>query len=272
LDVFKLFGTIAINNAGANKAISETSGLAEGLSKTFSKVGSAVMKVGAVAGAGFTAAAAGASMLMKKSIAGYAEYEQVMEGSKLLFGEGYDYIAEKAASSFKNVQMSQSEYYKSVNGYATGLKKSLKGSELEAAVLADRIISAQADIVAATGKDQESIANAFSGVMRGEFSMLDNLGLGITATKSGFAQLIKEVNKYNKAHGKATKYTINNQADCYNALLDYVEMQGLAGYAAMESAETIAGSWESTKASFSDMVTGMADGTQDMDTLVSNFA
>ena len=41
------------------------------------------------------------------------------------------------------------------------------------------ILVAQADIVAATGADADAVSNAFAAVMRGNYTMIDNLRLGI---------------------------------------------------------------------------------------------
>lgn len=100
--------------------------------------------------------------------------------------------------------------------------------------------------------------------------MLDNLQLGIKPTKEGMQEVIDKVNDWNKANGKATKYQIDNLADCQSALVDYIEMQGLAGYAANEAAGTIQGSWASLKASWQNLLVGFADGNQNIDELVKS--
>ena len=235
---------------------------------TASKALSAISKA-ALAATGAAAAAVGA--LAKEAVASFADYEQLAGGAKLMFGDAYDYIAEKAKTAFKDVQMSQNEYLEQVNGFAIGLKTALGGDELAAAKLADRIVTAEADIVAATGNTAENIQNAFNGIMKNNYTMLDNLQIGITPTKEGFQELIDKVNAYKEAQGEATNYTIDNLADCQNALVDYIEMQGLSGYAQAEGAETLSGSMASMKAAWQNMLTGMADPTQDFDSLVSNL-
>lgn len=140
-----------------------------------------------------------------------------------------------------------------------------------AAELADKVITAEADVVAATGNTQEAVQNAFNGIMKSNFTMLDNLQLGITPTKEGFQQLIDKVNEWNAENGEATAYTIDNLADCQAALVDYIEMQGLAGYAANEAAGTIEGSTASMKAAWQNLATGMADSSADMEGLTKDF-
>lgn len=269
MELFKIFGTIALKGKDQfNGDLDESSSKAEKLSDKIGKGLGAAAKLGAKAVA---AAASAFGVLTKKALDSYAEYEQLVGGAELMFGDAYDYIADKAANAYSTVQMSQNEYLQQVNGFATGLKTALGGNEQAAAELADRIINAEADVVAATGNSQEAVQNAFNGIMKSNYTMLDNLQLGITPTKEGFQEVIDKVNDWNAANGKATKYQIDNLADCQSALVDYIEMQGLAGYAANEAAGTIQGSFSSAKAAWSNLLTGISDDSQDFDKLCDNF-
>lgn len=258
MEIFKILGTVAIDGMEA-----ATSGLG--------KLGSVAAKAGAAVAAGMAAGAAAVGALAKQSLDSFSEYEQLVGGAELMFGEAYDFVAEKAARAYSDVQMSQNDYLQQVNGFATGLKTALGGNAQAAAELADKIITAEADIVAATGNSQEAVQNAFNGIMKSNFTMLDNLQLGITPTKEGFQEVIDKVNAWNKANGNATKYQIDNLADCQSALVDYVKMQGLAGYAANEAAGTISGSLAMTKAAWQNMLTGFADDEADMQALIEGL-
>lgn len=269
MELFKIFGTIALKGKDQfNGDIDESSSKAEKLS---GKIGKGLVTAAKLGAAAIGAAATAVGALTKKSLEEYAEYEQLVGGAKLMFGDAYSYIADKAANAYSTVQMSQNDYLQQVNGFATGLKTALGGNEQAAAELADRIINAEADVVAATGNSQEAVQNAFNGIMKSNFTMLDNLQLGITPTKEGFQEVIDKVNDWNAANGKATKYQIENLADCQSALVDYIEMQGLAGYAADEAAGTIQGSLSMMKAAWTNLLTGIGDDTQDMDKLIDNF-
>lgn len=234
------------------------------------KLATQTMSVIAEAALAASAAAATAvGALAKEAIASFGDYEQLAGGAKLMFGEAYDFIAEKAKTAYKDIQMSQNDYLEQVNGFAIGLKNAMGGDKIGAAKLADRIVTAEADIVAATGNTAENVQNAFNGIMKNNYTMLDNLQIGITPTKEGFQELIDKVNAYKEAQGDATRYTIDNLADCQNALVDYIEMQGLSGYAQAEGADTLQGSMASMTAAWQNMLTGMADPTQDFDELIS---
>ena len=210
---------------------------------------------GAAVAAASSAVFAGVSKITKDAIDAFADYEQLQGGAELMFGEGYDYIAEQAANAYKTVQMSQNDYLEHVNGYAVGLKEALGGDGQAAAELADRIVTAQADVISATGNSAEAVSNAFAGVMKGNYSMLDNLGLGITATKEGMQEVIDKMNEVN-----GTEYDMSNVADVQNALIDYVDYVGMAGYATAEGADTIQGSVASMKGAWENLLVGLQTG------------
>lgn len=271
--IFKILGIIALS--GDDKVKKQLDGTTAHAEKSSHKIGSSLGKVAGVIGkatiAAVSATATGVAAITKMAISNYAEYEQLVGGAQLLYGEAFDFIAEKAANAYSTVQMSQNDYLQQVNGFATGLKTALGGNEQAAAELAHRIIVAEADIVAATGATQESVQNAFNGIMKNNFTMVDNLGLGIKASREGYQAMIDSVNAYNAEHGKATQYQIDNLADCQSALIDYVEMQGLAGYAANEASTTITGSVSSMKAAWENMLVGFADDNADFKQLSENL-
>ena len=267
MDLFDVAAKISLDTKGYERGLDDAS------SKTSSfaeKLGNGLKTAAKVGAAALTAAATAATALGTASIKSYAEYEQLVGGAKLMFGEAYDFIANKAQNAFATVQMSQNDYLRQVNGFATGLKTALGGNEKAAAELADKIITAEADVVAATGASQEAVQNAFNGIMKSNYTMLDNLQIGIKPTKEGFQEVIDKVNEWNAANGKATNYQIDNLADAQSALVDYIEMVGMAGYANREASDTIQGSMAAAKAAWNNLLTGLADDEADLESLVDN--
>ena len=260
MNLMDLFVKISVDDQASGQVETLSGKLKNGLA-TAAKVGAS-----AVVAAGTAIVAIG-----KQAIEQYAEYEQLVGGAELMFGDAYDFVAEKAKNAYSTVQMSQNDYLKQVNGFATGLKTALGGNAQAAAELADKIVNAEADVVAATGASQEMVQNAFNGIMRSNYVMLDNLQLGITPTKEGFQEVIDKVNEWNAANGEATNYVIDNLADAQSALVDYIEMQGLQGYAANEAAGTIQGSLASMKGAWENLLTGVADDNANFEVLVSSF-
>ena len=265
-NVFNLEATITLNADEYERSLKDS----ENKTSTFADVLKANLASGAII-AGVKKLAGVVADVGKAAYTSYARYEQLASGAQLMFGDAYDFVAEKARNAYKSVQMSQNDYLQQVNGFATGLKTALGGNVQAAAKLADKVITAEADVVAATGNTQEAVQNAFNGIMKSNFTMLDNLQLGITPTKEGFQQLIDKVNEWNAENGEATTYTIDNLANCQAALVDYIEMQGLSNYAAEEAARTIEGSTASMKAAWQNLATGMADSSADMEGLTQDF-
>lgn len=260
MNLFELFVKIGVKDEATKNVESISSKLGNGL-KTAAKIGTAAVG----------AAAAGIVALTKAAVENYAEYEQLVGGAELMFGKAYDTVAKNAQEAYKTVQMSQNEYLQQVNGFATGLKTALGGNEQAAAELSHKIVKAEADIIAATGNSAENVQNAFNGIMRSNFTMLDNLQIGIKPTKEGFQEVIDKVNDWNKANGNATKYQMGNLADMQSALVDYIDMVGYAGYAQREASETITGSLSSMKSAWTNLVTGFANDSADLDQLIGNL-
>lgn len=250
----------------SGKIEKELGGIGKSGGESFGKgFGSVLGGVGKAAAGAIAMAGTAAIGIVKSATESYAEFEQLEGGAKLLFGDAFDTVIKNANNAFSEVQMSTNEYLQTANGYATGLKEALGGDAQAAADLTNKIITAQADIVAATGNSAENVANAFAGIMKNNFTMLDNLQLGINPTKEGMQEVIDKMNKLN-----GTKYKMGNLADMQSAIVDYVKYVGMAGYAHEEGAKTIQGSLATTKAAWQNLLTGLATG-EDIKPMIDNL-
>lgn len=227
-----------------------------------SVLGTATKVIGGAVIAGATATAG----VVKSATDSFAQFEQLAGGTELLFGSASDSVMKNAESAFQRVQMSTNDYLETANSFATGLKESLGGDSQAAADLADAIIVAQADVVAATGNSAENVANAFAGIMKNNFTMLDNLQLGIKPTKEGMQEVIDKMNELN-----GTEYEMGNLADMQSALVDYIDYVGMAGYASNEASDTIEGSLATLSASWENLLTGMGNKDADLSALINNL-
>lgn len=234
------------------------------------KVGEVAAKVGAAVGGAVLATAAAVGNIMKKGVESYAQLEKAQKGSERLFGDSFNIVKRNAANAYKSMGLSATQYYDQVNTYVVGLKNSLQGDTKRAAELANSVLVAQADIVAATGASQEQVQSAFSAVMRGNYSLLDNLRVGIKGSKTGMQEVIQKVNEWNKAQGHATHYQMDNYADMQQALVDYVKMVGVAGTAQQQMSSTITGSLSQMKAAFDNFLNGSGS-AKDLSKTISTF-
>ena len=64
---------------------------------------------------------------------------------------------------------------------------------------------------------------------------------------------------------------MGNLADMQSALVDYIDMVGMSGYAQNEASKTIQGSLASTKAAWSNLLTGIASDDADFEQLINNL-
>ena len=243
----------------------------------FSKMQQGLKKVGEVAldvskkMLQISGAIAGAiTGVITAGVKSYANLEKAQKGSERLFGESFNIVKSNAASAYRTMGLSASEYYDQVNTYVVGLKNSLKGDTKRAANLANEVLKAQADIVAATGANTDTVQNAFAAVMRGNYTMLDNLRLGIKGSKTGMQEVIQKVNQWNKEQGHATHYQMDNYADMQQALVDYVAMVQVAGAAQSQMSTTITGSLSQMKSAFQNLLSGVG-GAADLSSTIKTF-
>ena len=230
----------------------DLSGLKEGLKKVGEIALDVTKKLLQV-----TAAVSGAlAGVVTAGVKSYANLEKAQKGSQRLFENSFKTVQQNAAKAYKSLGLSATEYYDQVNTYAVGLKNALGGDTEAAAKLSDSILTAQADIVAATGADTQAVQNAFAAVMRGNYTMIDNLRLGVKGSKEGMQEVIDKVNEWRKENGESTMLVMGNYADMQQALVDYVEMQGIAGAAEKEMSSTISGSVTQMKAAWDNFLNG----------------
>lgn len=94
-----------------------------------------------------------------------------------------------------------------------------------------------------------------------------NLKLGYGGTKSEMERLLQDAEKLTGIH-----YDINNLSDVYNAIHEIQKNLGITGTTAKEAMKTIDGAMKMTKASWDNLLTGLADPKQAVGPLISEFA
>lgn len=129
LELFKLLGTIAVDNSEANKGIDETTGKAEKshskISGAFSKIGSAAVKVGKTIATGLAVGGAAIGALAKQSLDSYAEYEQLVGGIETLFKTSSGKVQEYANQAYQTAGLSANEYMSTVTSFSASLLQGL---------------------------------------------------------------------------------------------------------------------------------------------------
>lgn len=239
------------------------------------------------------AAATGLSTLGVAAIKNYANYEQLVGGVETLFGAGGQSISEyagtvgksvnevteeygnlmtaqnevmkDAAEAYRTAGLSANDYMETVTGFAASLKQSTS-SELEAAKSANQAVVDMADNANKMGTSMDAIQYAYQGFAKQNYTMLDNLKLGYGGTKEEMQRLLEDATKLS-----GVEYDISSLKDVYEAIHVIQTELGVTGTTAKEASTTISGSLNAMKASWENLVTGMADDDADFDALVQSF-
>ena len=284
MELFKLFGTIAVNNSEANQGIDETTDKAEDaagkvkdlgdegdrtegkLGKAFSKMGSAAVAVGKTIATRLAVASTAVVAVGKAAISSYADYEQLVGGVETLFDESSATVIANAQNAYKTAGMSANEYMETVTSFSASLLQSLGGDTKAAADKADMAITDMSDNANKMGTSIEMIQNAYNGFAKQNYTMLDNLKLGYGGTKEEMQRLLDDASKLS-----GIEYDISSYSDIVDAIHIVQNEMGITGTTAKEASETISGSLASAKASWQNLLTGIADGNQDVGGLITQF-
>lgn len=276
MELFKLLGTIAIENGEANNAIDETTGKAERvqgkLGKALGKIGSAAVKVGAVAGAGIAAVATGIGALTKQAIGEYSNYEQLVGGVETLFKDSSDKVVKYANDAYKTAGLSANEYMDTVTSFSASLLQGLGGDTDKAAEIANQAIVDMSDNANKMGTDMASIQNAYQGFAKQNYTMLDNLKLGYGGTASEMARLINDSGVLGDTV-EVTADTVNDVS--FDKIIEAIHViqdnMDITGTTSKEASTTIQGSIGMMQSAWTNFLTGMADPDQDFDALLGNL-
>ena len=209
-----------------------------------------------------TAVATGAVVkFVKDSAQSFAEFEQLSGGLEAMFQDDADAIQRVMGTSqeaYKNLQMSQNEYLQSFeNSYAiikNGLSDHADGIEYT-----NKALQLSADLFNTYGGSTEQYANAINWALKGTFSYVDNLNLGIKGTQEGFVEAANNCGVLGREIHNVNELTSDEIIDVIQA---YAEQTGAWGRSTEEASKTIAGSLNMTKASWSDLINefGKEDG------------
>ena len=255
--VYKILG----DDADFKKVMGNVGKLA---TKTMSVIAEAALAASA-------AAATAVGVLAKNAIESYGEYEQLVGGVETLFGDSADVIQGYAEEAFSTVGMSCNAYMETVTGFAASLVSSLDGDTAKAAEKANTAVSDMADNANKMGTDLQSIQNAYQGFAKQNYTMLDNLKLGYGGTKEEMERLLGEAEKIQKTKfGIDVDYDVSSFSDIVDAIHVIQEDMGITGTTAKEASTTIQGSISTMKAAWQNLMTGIADPTQDFDKLLSD--
>jgi phage-related protein len=256
------------------QASSFGSKLKSSISTTGKVIGGVTSIIGKAVAAGTTLASGVATKIGKSALDAYANYEQLIGGVETLFKDSAKVVQDNAAKAFQTAGMDANSYMELATGFSASLIQSLKGDTAKAAEVTDRAIQDMSDNANKFGTDIESIKNAYQGFSKQNYTMLDNLKLGYGGTKEEMQRLIREASKMKDAQKElniSVKEGDLSFANIANAISVVQKNLGIAGATADEAGSTIEGSVKAMKASWQNLLVGIADDTQPFGDLVDKF-
>lgn len=244
----------------------DTKGFQSGLNK----IGGIAKGVAVGVGASITAIGTGLSVLVKNAVDNYAEYEQLVGGVESIFGgiekgaEQIKKVTDTANEAWKNLTMSQNDYYKNFTSTYPLMKNDIEDQN-EAIEQTNRLMTLESDLANTFGYSVEQASTAINWALKGSFNYIDNLNLGIKGTQEGFLEA---------AHNAG--YMVDDvkeltSSDILDILEKTADQYGVLGKTAEEAMKTIQGSTKMMKASWNNLLNGMADDNANFDKLVDDF-
>ena len=207
-------------------------------------------------------AAAGIGKIIKDSLNVGAEFEQNLGGTSAVFGEFAEQIQETAKSAYENMGLSASDYMATANKMGSLFQGS--GLEQQRALdLTAKAMQRAADVASVMGLDTSMAMESIAGAAKGNFTMMDNLGVAMNATTLEAYALEKGLNfKWNLA-SNAEKAELAMQ-------MFFERTEQYAGNFARESSETFSGSLGAMKAAWQDALAAFMTG-ENLDAALKNF-
>ena len=191
---------------------------------------------------------------------GFAQNEQLVGGMKKLYGDSADTVIANANKAFMSAGKSANDYMESVTSISASLVKSTGGDTAKAAELANTAMVAMSDNVNTFGTDAASVENAFMGMAKGNYSMLDNLSLGFAGTQQGMVDLINASGVLDHELTKTSDLADVGFGTMVEAVQKVQENMGIAGTTAKEAMGTMEGSVTAAKSAWDNVLTSIGSG------------
>lgn len=270
MDVFKLMGRIAID---ASDAIGEIDSFAKKVNNASKKITTSIGKIshaftGTIKGlnqigevteragrriaqgiaVGAAAVGTAAATIGKNALDIRSSIEQGLGGAEAVFKQ-YAYIVENnSKAAWKTAGLSMEEYLATANKMGSLLKGS-GFSEADAAIKTQDLMQRAADVASIMGISIDAAMESIAGMAKGNFTMMDNLGVAMNDTTLEAYRLEKGM-----AKSVSTMTTAEKVGLAYEMFME--RTADYAGNYAKEN-ETAAGSLQTLKAAWSNFLGGV---------------
>lgn len=250
----ELFAKLSLDSKDFDEGLSQAKEKASG----FGSMLSTGLKVAAGIGtAAFSAAGVAVKNLTDQAVSSYASFEQLEGGVKKLYGTAADEMMGYAEKAYQTSGMSANQYMETATSFSAAMIKSLDGDVSEAAKMTDIAMRAMSDNVNTFGTDMEAVSNAFMGLSRNNYMMIDNLKLGYAGTAQGMMELINDSGVLGRTLTDTSELADVGFANMVKAIEEVQKQQNIAGTTAREAMTTIEGSANATKAAWENVITSL---------------
>lgn len=201
--------------------------------------------------------------LVVEGVKSFAELEQNIGGSEAVFGEFATSIQKTAEQAYRTMGTTQSEYLATANKMGA----LFQGSGLDAQRSMDLTTQAMqraADMASVMGIDTQSALDAVTAAAKGNYTMMDNLGVAMNATT---------LEAYRVSQGMDTAFSKMSNAEKAELAMKYFfeNTTQYAGNFEREASETISGSIGQLTAAVQTWVAGLGNSEADITALTQNI-
>lgn len=200
---------------------------------------------------------------VKESVSAFGELEQNLGGSAAVFGSYADAVVEKSKSAYKNMGVAQSEYLATANKMGS-LFQGSGLSQQRSLELTTKAMQRATDVASVMGIDTSQALESIAGAAKGNFTMMDNLGVAMNATT---------LEAY--AAGKGINFVWNKASNAEKAELAmqmfFEKTKQYAGNFAREAESTLTGSIGMTKAAMQTLKENLGNSEADLEPMIMNL-
>jgi phage-related protein len=176
-------------------------------------------------------------------------------------------VAEMSTNAYKNLTLSQNAYLKAFEGSYSIINNGI-GKNADAIKYTNSMIQMSTDLYNTYGGTVEQYQGAINWALKGTYSYLDNLNVGIKGTKEGFIEAANKSGILKKNISDTSELTNDQILD---VIQHYVKAAGALGRTEKEAGETIQGSMNMVKATWNNLIAGFSKDGANIDKLIKQF-
>ena len=233
------------------------SGFESGLNKMQSIAKTGFKAIATSVGVASTAIAG----LIGEAVTMAGDLEQQMGGTEAVFDEFASTVQDKAVKAFDQMGLSANDFMATANKMGALMQGS--GLTIEESMnLSTEVMQRAADIASIMGIDVSAAMESVAGAAKGNFTMMDNLGVAMNATTIEAYALSKGITESYINMDNATKVGL--------AMEMFLEKTAYAAGNYAKENKTFAGSFNTLKAATSNFLSG-AGGIEDVASALTDF-